>query len=558
MSTSQTSNSTKRRVISASEVYGVIAGWLKVMEEHRDEINALNVFPVPDGDTGTNMYLTLQSVLEEVRRSPEKTVAGYAKAVKDGSLKGARGNSGVILSQILRGISDVIIESPEIDAKVMARALTTGSIVAYEAVMKPVEGTMLTVSKDMARAARRESRKSKDVIRVLQAVVEEAMASLERTPELLSTLKDAGVVDAGGKGLVIMAESSLATLTGDKTWMEAPVDYVKAPSNVAAVAVATRNAAETDLEYVYCTEFVLKGGNIKIKAFRDDLAKLGGSLLVVGENGVVKTHIHTNEPGLVLAAATARGELTDLKIDNMQEQNITKTQGEMTVEISTPAAGNKPLGVVAVAVGDGIKKILKSLGVDEIVDGGQTMNPSAEDIVKGIERVKADAVIVLPNNKNIILTAHQAEKLTSKRVFVVPTTAITEAFAGMLMFVEDKDPAEITTAMSEAAGTVKTAEITRASRDSNVNKKKIKKGDIIGLAGGNLIAGGKTVGETALTLVKNLMDKDSEIITLIRGKDMPDKEAADLVTKIEAAYPDVEVNVYDGSQPLYPLIIGVE
>jgi hypothetical protein len=334
-------------------------------------------------------------------------------------------------------------------------------------------------------------------------------------------------------------------------WLEPPVDYVKTP---AAEAAEAAKEEEIDLEYTYCTEFILKSDPEALQEFRDELDKMGGSLLVVGENGVIKTHIHTNDPGLVLAAATKRGELTGLKIDNMREQSgfaEAGTAGQVTVE-------TKPLGVVAVAAGAGIKKILRSLGVTEIVDGGQTMNPSTEDILKGIEKIPAEAVIVLPNNKNIILTARQTEKLTDKKVFVIPTTAITEAFSSMLLFDEEKDPATVAAAMTGAAGTVKTAEITLASRDSSADKQKIKKGDIIGIASGSLIAGGKTIGNAAAKLVERLVDEDSEIVSLITGQDMQGKEAQAIASQIAKKYPDLEVNVYDGGQPLYPLIIGVE
>ncbi len=548
MSTSQTSKSDEKRPIGASDLYGITAGWLSALDEHRDEINALNVFPVPDGDTGTNMFLTVQTVMTEVNAAADKTIAGYAKSIKDGSLKGARGNSGVILSQILRGACDVIADQPEVTAKVLAKALTRGSDTAYEAVMKPVEGTMLTVIKDMAREARRMARKTESMREVLELVLTEGKASLERTPDLLATLKDAGVVDAGGKGLVIMMESTLATLTGDRVWLEPPVDYVKTP------AAEAFEEEEIDLEYTYCTEFVVKGEDFDLDEFRAELDGLGGSLLVVGENGITKTHIHTNQPGNVLTAAAARGELTGFKIDNMREQSEAKAGGRA----EESAAELKPLGVVAVASGEGIKKILRSLGVEAIVDGGQTMNPSTEDLVRAVEQLKADSVIVLPNNKNIILTARQAEKMTAKRVFVIPTKAVTEAFAGLLVYDENGDPETVAAAMTAASGAVKTAEITRASRDSDANKQKIKKGDIIGIASGNLVAGGKTIGETALKLLKDLVDKDSEIVSLISGEDFAENEAAAIASEIEKAYPDLEVHVYDGGQPLYPLIMGVE
>ncbi len=539
--------------ISASELQAIVTGWLRDLEKHRDEINALNVFPVPDGDTGTNMYLTLQSVANQVGSTAEKTVAGYSQAIKDGSLKGARGNSGVILSQILRGMSDVIIEGGDLDSKLLAKAITGGADVAYEAVMKPVEGTMLTVIKDMGRAARRASRKSEDITEFLRAVVDEGMESLARTPELLDTLKEAGVVDAGGKGLVVLAESALATISGDTEWVERPVEFAVSPADFMAGVVSDER--EIDLEYTYCTEFFLKGQNIDTIEFREEIAPLGGSLMVVGDGLIVKTHIHTNDPGAVLAAATARGELSGLKIDNMREQTAETADKMIT---AAAALEHKAVGVVAIAVGNGIKDILRSLGVATIVDGGQTMNPSTEDIVKAVEAAPADSVIVLPNNKNIILTAKQAATLTDKRVYVVPTRSAPEAFSALIAYDDSKSLNENGQAMDAAAALVTTGEITTASRDSKVNKKKVTKGDIIGIASGSLIAGGGTVAETAIKLIKAMANQDTEVITLIKGAGLDEAELPKLLEKLEKKFPLADTNVYEGGQPLYPLIIGIE
>ncbi len=541
--------------ISASELQAIVAGWLRDLERHRDEINALNVFPVPDGDTGTNMYLTLQSVANEVDATADKTIAGFSQAIKDGSLKGARGNSGVILSQILRGMSDVIIEGGDLDAKLLAKAITGGANVAYDAVMKPVEGTMLTVIKDMGRAARRASRKSGEMADFLRAVVDEGKESLARTPELLDTLKDAGVVDAGGKGVVVLAESALATLSGDTEWVERPVEFAVSPADFMAGVVS--DEPEIDLEYTYCTEFFLKGQqNIDTGEFRDEIAPLGGSLMVVGDGSIIKTHIHTNDPGAVLAAATARGELSGLKIDNMREQTAENVDKQLAA--AATAAEHKALGVVAIAVGNGIKDILRSLGVVSIVDGGQTMNPSTEDIVKAVEAAPADSLIILPNNKNIILTAKQAATLTDKQVYVVPTTSAPEAFSALIAYDDSKSLNENGQAMDAAAALVTTGEVTTASRDSKVNKKKVTKGDIIGIASGSLIAGGGTVAETALKLIKAMANEDTEVITLIKGADLDEAELPKLIEKLAKKFPEADTNVYEGGQPLYPLIIGVE
>lgn len=544
-----------KRELTASDIKNMVIGATDALRAACDEINALNVFPVPDGDTGTNMLMTMQSVVEELQGGGDD-IKAYATAIKDGSLRGARGNSGVILSQILRGFSDVLLESETIDARAVERALNRGSRVAYEAVMKPVEGTMLTVIKDMARAARKAARKSEDITAIMAVVVGEGEQSVERTPDLLDVLKDAGVVDAGGKGLAVMAEGALAALKGEA---------VEAKTVSAAGAPEVFEDQEIDLTYLYCTEFLLKSGTLDIERFKKSIRSYGDSMLVVGGEGTYRTHIHTNEPGKVLALATKQGELSQIKINNMREQSeeraaklVARSDARQRDEAISGKKATKEIAVVAVAAGEGIKQILRSLGVAAIVNGGQTMNPSAADIAEKIESARAGRVIVLPNNKNIILTAEQASSLTKKDVSVVPTRSIPEAFAALLAYDPEKAVKENREAMAKALKTVKTGEITRASRDSKARVGEIKKGDVIGILNHEIVVRGKQVFTAGEKLIKAMLDEDSEVLTIITGDGLKPDQILKFGEKLKKDYPDLEVDIHDGGQPLYPLIVGVE
>jgi DAK2 domain fusion protein YloV len=528
--------------LTAADIKDIIKNCAAALEAECDEINALNVFPVPDGDTGTNMFLTMQSVIEEMNGIRED-VKAYATAIKDGSLKGARGNSGVILSQILRGISDVIIEGEVLDAGLITRALNQGSRVAYEAVMKPVEGTMLTVIKDMAKAARKAARRSDDIVAIMQEVVKEADESVVRTPDLLDVLKEAGVVDAGGRGIAVMAGSALAALTGEKV-------AVRAVSK--ETMIQSFEDQVIDLTYLNCTEFLLKSDTIDVDKFKKSIRGLGDSMLVVGGGGMYRTHIHTNDPGKVLARATQQGELSQIKINNMKEQSEERAASLKEVKEI------KEIAVVAVAAGEGIKRILRSLGVTGIVNGGQTMNPSAADIAGGIDSSRSGKVIVLPNNKNIILTAQQASDLTKKEVSVIPTRSIPEAFAALLAFEPEKSLKENQRAMDAAFKAVKTGEVTRASRDSKARIGDIRKGDTIGIYDSDIVTAGKDIIETGEALIRTMLDKDSEVLTILTGDGLRPDDMLELRAKLQKEYPDMEVEIHDGGQPLYPLIVGVE
>lgn len=532
--------------ITANDLPQLVEASLQALQASRDEIDALNVFPVPDGDTGTNMLLTMQAVSEEVNRCQEKTVNCYATAITEGSLMGARGNSGVILSQILRGICDIIRDKEEIEAADLVKALNSSVKVAYEAVMKPVEGTMLTVIKDMAKAARKAARRDGDILRILEETLQGGEVSLEKTPELLDVLKEAGVVDAGAKGLVVMVQGIIQALKGEK--------LVAAPAE--EVALLSLEVEEPSLEYLYCTEFILKGRNIDVEQFKEEISPLGDSVLVVGTDGIYRTHIHTNEPGRILDRATSLGELSQIKINNMQEQAEARTQTLAAKKVAKPPT--KKIGLVAVAVGKGVKRILRSLGVDEIVDGGQSMNPSTADIAEAVEKVSSDKVVILPNNKNVVLTAKQSIELSSKEAVVIPTRSIPEAFSALLAFDEDKALGENERKMSEALAGVKTGEITRATRNSSSPIGSIKKGDFIGISNSQIAAIDTSLLEVSLKLISSMIDEENEVVTILTGKGISGDEKKELVKKLSEKYPEVEVEVHEGSQPLYPLIVGVE
>lgn len=532
--------------ITASDLPQLVGASLQALQASRDEIDALNVFPVPDGDTGTNMLLTMQAVSEEVNRCQEKTINGYAKAITEGSLMGARGNSGVILSQILRGICDVVAEKEEIEAADLVKALSNSVKVAYKAVMKPVEGTMLTVIKDMAKAAGKAAKQNGDILQIMEKTLQEGEISLERTPELLDVLKEAGVVDAGAKGLVVMLQGAIQALKGEKV-------AVLPAEEVAALSLEVE---EPSLEYLYCTEFILKGEKIDVEQFKKEISPLGDSVLVVGSDGIYRTHIHTNEPGHILDKATKLGQLSQIRINNMQEQAEARTQTLAAKKVTKLVT--KKIGLVAVAVGEGVKRILRSLGVDEIVDGGQSMNPSTADIAEAVEKVSADRVVILPNNKNVILTAKQALGLSGKEMVVIPTRSVLEAFSALLAFDENKALKENEKEMSEALSGVKTGEITTATRDSSSSIGLIKKGDFIGIFDSQIAAIDRSLLAASLKLISSMIGEESEVITILTGKGISEDEKKELVKELSRKYPEMEVEVHEGGQPLYPLIVGVE
>ncbi|HEX9093012.1 MAG TPA: DAK2 domain-containing protein [Coriobacteriia bacterium] len=518
------------------------------LKERKEEVNKLNVFPVPDGDTGTNMSLTMDAVLAEIDRLAEDaSLAEIGHAVTHGSLMGARGNSGVILSQILRGLCEVVSQAEAIDAALVRDALERSVTVAFQAVRKPIEGTMLTVLRDASDAAGPAVEDGKGTAEVLVAIVDAAYASVSRTPDLLPVLKEAGVVDAGGYGLAILAEGFTSALDGrDLRVFDASV-----PAETPVIMGLTPVDDWDDDEYLYCTEFLLFGEGLDRDSLEDFVAQRGGSQLVVGDPSALKIHVHTDSPADVLAHATTLGEVAEVHIHNMRRQT------EARAEALRAGAPAKPIGFVAVAAGKGLADILESLGVDRVVSGGQTMNPSTAELLEAIEAVPAEAVVVLPNNRNIVMAAQQTVGLASKPVGVVPTTSVPQSFTAMLA----ADPAasldENVAAMSESACTVRTGEITTAIKDSKGKVGRIKAGQLIGIAEHEIEVVGTDIGDVAEKLL-GVIAEDGETLTLLAGADLSDDDFAAIAARLAKARPDLEIETHRGEQPLYPLILSVE
>lgn len=528
----------------------LISAAASALEERAEEVNKLNVFPVPDGDTGTNMSLTVKAVVAEVKALPaDASVADICQAVTHGSLMGARGNSGVILSQILRGLCEGLNADNPTDTSTVAQACERSVAVAFQAVRKPVEGTMLTVARDIAAAATNCADEGSTVDDTLRKMSEAAFESVRRTPELLPVLKDNGVVDAGGYGLAILLEGFVAAALDT----EAVVVDFSAPE----FELGTVEPVDDwdDDEYLYCTEFLLFGERIDRESVHDFLASVGGSELIVGDAGQYKVHVHTDEPGLVLNHVTKMGEVAEVHINNMRRQQQERDD-MLRSQHDGPA---KPLGVVAVAAGDGLVEILKSLGVDVVVGGGQTMNPSTKDLLAAVDMVHAESVIILPNNKNIVMAANAAASVADRPVAVVATRSVPAAFSAMLAFDPGAPLDDVVEAMSEAASSVRTAEITRAVKDARGKVGEIKSGQFIGIIDDEDIeAVGDDVGVVALALASILDDGERETLTLLAGEEMTEADTDTIRADIESAHPELELEAHRGGQPLYPLIMFAE
>lgn len=527
----------------------VKSGCIK-LEHNRDQVDMLNVFPVPDGDTGTNMYLTLLSAVKEGEKHSQEPIGKVAKAISMGSLMGARGNSGVILSQIFRGIARVLEGKEEADAVVLAQALRSGSDTAYKAVMKPVEGTILTVIREVARACEKEAQQGSDIITVLLYGIEEGYKTLEKTPTMLPILKEAGVVDSGGQGLLYVLEGAVDGLANEK---EIPLQEYREKM------ISSRKQApeqELVLDFQYCTEVLIKGENMNPDDIKDHLSPLGDSMLVVGDEELVKVHIHSNHPGKVLETALQFGALSDIKINNMLEEVHEHLNN--WEEVTPQTSYKKQVGLVAVGVGDGIVEILHSMGVDEVVEGGQTMNPSTEDLLNACNRVSAPQVILFPNNSNIIMAASQVADLCEKEVRVVGTKSVMQAISALIAYAPDGNLDEMVDAMEEQMQEISYAEITRAVRDSELNGLHIKDGDIIGIVNGKISARGPELDEVLLSLLDEMIGEDDELITLLYGEDLSEEEAEAMQEKVQAAYEDCEVEMHRGGQPHYYYLLSVE
>lgn len=521
------------------------------LQNHKELVDKLNVFPVPDGDTGTNMSLTISYAMKELAKVENDSITEIGKSLSKGSLMGARGNSGVILSQIIRGFSKSIEGKEQISTEDLAKAFKNGSDTAYKAVIKPIEGTILTVVRESGEYAIKAAKKEKDLLKFLEMVIDEANKSLERTPELLKNLKEAGVVDSGGKGLVLIYEGMYEVLKGNPIKAKDLND-----SNVSEVKQAGTSINTEDIKFCYCTEFILESNSISDTEIRDIMLKYGDSLAVVGDEGIIKVHVHTNDPGLVLQDALKHGQLVTIKIENMKLQHENILVGD-TDEIAQ-SVEEKEYGFIATSMGEGLAKIFKDFGVDYIIEGGQTMNPSTEDFMKAIDSINAKNIFIFPNNSNIIMAANQAKELSDKNIIVIPTKNTPQGFTALVNFNADASVEENEQALMESLTMVKSGQVTFAVRDTVMNDVEVKEGNIIGIAESKLMDAGDSVDEITTSLVEKLVDEDSAIITLFYGEDVTEEDANNLRDELEEKFEDLDIELYYGGQPLYYYLISVE
>lgn len=538
----------------------------KNLESKKEWINELNVFPVPDGDTGTNMTLTIMAAAKEVGAMETYEMEKVAKSISSGSLRGARGNSGVILSQLFRGLCKVIKEEKEIDVPVMAAALQKAVETAYKAVMKPKEGTILTVAKGGAKKAIALADETEDLVYFMQQVVAEMEIVLAKTPDMLPVLKEAGVVDSGGQGLVEVFHGMMDALEGKE------IDYSIEGASMEAKPVKISAQTEAEIKFGYCTEFIIMlekeytmDTELEFKAF---LESIGDSIVVVSDDDIVKVHVHTNDPGLAIQRALTYGSLTKMKIDNMREEHeekLIKEASRLAEEEAKKAAEakkaepRKEMGFISVSIGEGVGEIFKGLGVDYLIEGGQTMNPSTEDMLNAIDNVNADHIFILPNNKNIILAANQAQALTEdKEIHVIPTKTVPQGITAMINYLPDLSAEENAEAMEEAITTVKTGQVTYAVRDTKIDDKEIHEGNIMGIGDSGILAVGENLEATTLEMFKELVDDMSEIISIYYGEEVEEAVAEELGEKVGEMFPDCDVEVHFGGQPIYYYVVSVE
>ena len=539
------------------------------LSENAEFVNSLNVFPVPDGDTGTNMMLSFKSGAERVANSTATTVGDLAQDLAKGLLMGARGNSGVILSQLFRGFSKAVVGKDVITGEELAQAFTNGVETAYKAVMKPVEGTILTVARESAKRGVRKLETSNDIIEVMGSVLRGAEKSLAKTPDLLPVLKEVGVVDSGGQGLVFIYNGFFEALTGEAV----PVQSLQSNKiDLTSVAhhesgVDYEHVSTGDIKFGYCTEIMVKIGEgetvvdtFDYDTFRNYLNELGDSLLVVADDEIIKVHVHTERPGEVMNYGQRFGSLMKVKVDNMRLQHEEVLKTDYTAKVKEAAQKQKAeYGIVAVAAGEGIQELFKSMGVTTIINGGQTMNPSTEDILQAVKEAHAEKVIVLPNNKNIQMAANQAAEVSEDAaVAVVATRTISEGLASLLAFNPEASLEDNQAAMSEQMALVSSGQITNAVRDTNIDGVEIKKDDFMGIVDGKILVSIADRKEATLATVEKMIDDDSEILTIIYGEDADASEVEEITEAVEAKYPDVEVEVHEGNQPVYTYLLSVE
>ena len=555
--------------IDAALVQKMFLAGAKNLESKKEWINDLNVFPVPDGDTGTNMTLTIMSAAKEVSAIANPNMENLSKAISSGSLRGARGNSGVILSQLFRGFCKVIKEYDEIDVTILCEACQKAVETAYKAVMKPKEGTILTVAKGAAEKALELSDDTEDVVTFVEEVIKQAEYVLDQTPEMLPVLKQAGVVDSGGQGLVQVLKGAYDALIGKE------IDYTieGAPTGAAPAKISAETEAE--IKFGYCTEFIIvlnaPMSDNEEHAYKAFLESIGDSIVVVADDEIVKTHVHTNDPGLALQKALTFGSLSKIKIDNMREEHqeklIKDSQKKAEEEAYEAAKADekinnmpaKEMGFVSVSIGEGMNEVFRGLGVDYLIEGGQTMNPSTEDMLNAIEHVNAKTVFILPNNKNIIMAANQAVDLVEdKQIIVIPTKTIPQGITALVNYIPDHSAEENKEQMMAEIENVKTGQVTYAVRDTEIDGKTIKQNDFMGIGDKSILSVGTDLRATTLEMVDAMVDEDSAIVSIYFGSDSDEDSANELAAAIEEKYPDVEVEVNDGGQPIYYYVISVE
>ena len=567
--------------INAEALAKAFLAGAKNLEAKKEWINELNVFPVPDGDTGTNMSMTIMSAAKEVAAMAEPDMKSLAKAISSGSLRGARGNSGVILSQLFRGFTKVIAEYDEIDVQVLSDAFEKAVETAYKAVMKPKEGTILTVAKGMAvRAVELSEEETTDLLAFCEEVIKEGDHVLSMTPDMLPVLKQAGVVDSGGQGLMQVMKGALDSLQGKEIdySIETPEKQPAAETGSASYNIDAQAAQE--IKFAYCTQFLImleKPISTRQETeFKEYLEGIGDSIVVVADDEIVKVHVHTNDPGLAMQRGLTYGSLTTIIIENMKLERDEKIsalkekemQSETIEDVEKQLKGEeapkeqeppKEMGFISVSIGDGINEIFQGLGVDYIIEGGQTMNPSTEDMLNAIEKVNAKNIFILPNNKNIILAANQAASLVEdKKIIVIPTKTIPQGITALINYIPDSTPEENAERMSEELGTVKTGQVTYAVRDTVIDDKEIKQDDYMGIGDKGILSVGTDMEKTVLEMIGEMIDEDSAILSIYYGEEMNEDSANEIAEKVEEEYPDVEVEVHYGGQPIYYYVISVE
>ena len=559
-----------RQTIDAKILSRMFLAGAKNLEAKKEWINELNVFPVPDGDTGTNMTLTIMSAASEVSALADPDMETLAKAISSGSLRGARGNSGVILSQLLRGFTKGTKGHKEMDAVVIAAAMEKAVETAYKAVMKPKEGTILTVAREAAVKATEIAEESANLELFFRAIFEHAEKTLARTPEMLPVLKEAGVVDSGGQGLLEVFRGAFDGYLGKE------IDYTAFEKAAPASSVTKISPqAEAEIKFGYCTEFIILLDkplpDEEVHSFKEFLMSIGDSVVLVADDEIVKVHVHTNHPGQAFEKALTYGALSRMKIDNMREehqeklikdaQKLAREQEEQEKKDAAAKAAKerKKYGFISVSVGEGLSALFKELNVDWIIEGGQTMNPSTEDMLNAIAEVNADTIYIFPNNKNIVLAANQARDLTEdKEIVVVPTKTIPQGITALISFQPDMTGEENLEGMMEAVSMVKTGQVTYAVRDTHIDDKEIHQGDIMGIGDAGILSVGQDIAETTLEMLEQLVDDDSELISLYYGQDVTEEEADAFTQEVEKLYPDIDVDVHCGGQPIYYYVLAVE